>query len=195
MDEKLFINGFLVKSLYDDTNKMYPPLNMSYRGIGRFISWPLEEHGDDVSKALGSEAWDKWFAFHNVFEIVPEKEYLHRYVKHCKELGIETMILMVETPLNTQIAHDSLSIVECLGFDLIDSIHFSYLTMDTDYLEDECAIFQKTVSRFNSNGLCNSINDIYEHIDMRNNLLSQGVNLEHGDWGPFPARLSIVKLD
>ena len=195
MNETLFINGFLVKSLYDDTNKMYPPLNMSYRGIGRFISWPLEDHVDNISKDLGREAWDKWFAYHNVFEIVPEKEYLHRYVKHCKEVGIETMILMIETPINIQIAYDSLSIVECLGFDLIDSVHFSYLAMDTDYLEDECAIFKKTVSRLNSNGLCNSINDIYEHIDMRNNLLSNGINLEHSDWGPFPARLSIVKLD
>jgi hypothetical protein len=195
MSEKIFANGFLVKSLCDDPNKMYPPLNKSYRGMGRFISWPLEEYDDDISKALGSEAWDKWFSYHNVFEIVPEKEYLHRYVKHCKELGIETMVLMVETPLNNQVAHDSLSIVECLGFDLIGGVHFSYLTMDTDYLEDECSVFQKTVSRFNSNGLCDSIDDVYEHISMRNNLLSQGVNLEHSDWGPFPARLSIVKLD
>jgi len=195
MNEKLHINGFLVKSLRDDPHKMFPPENKQYRGVGRFVSWPLDDCDDDVSKALEQEAWNRWFGRTNIIEVVPEKDYLSRYVAHCNELGIETMIMMVETPIYYQIATDSLRVVECLGFDTTDNVHFSHLTMDTDFPEGECAAFQTIAKRLNPNGLCESISDIYEHIAIRNDLLAKGVDLELGYFGPFPARLSIVALD
>jgi len=200
MNEKLYINGFLVKSLRDDPHKMFPPENKQYRGVGRFVSWPLDDCGDDVSKALEREAWDKWFGRMNVIEVVPEQDYLRRYIAHCNALGIETMIMMVETPLSHQIAVDSLRVVECLGFDSTDNVQFSHLTIDTDIFygewaeEDKDCVALKTIfERLNANGLCDSMSDIYEHIAIRNDLLAKGVNLELGE--PMPVRLSIVALD
>jgi hypothetical protein len=194
VEDVLYNNGYVVKALFDDLNTMYPPLRKNYRGIGRFTSWPLDDYDDKISCVLKNEAWDKWFGFQNVFEVVPEKEFLQRYIHHCNELGLKTTILRIETPLNTQLAKDYLDVAEVLGFDLMNSVDYSFLAMDTDYLEGECAVFKKTVSVLNANGLCNSINDIYVHMKLRNQLRLQGVNLESSDWGPFPARLSIVEL-
>jgi len=191
----LFNNGYLVQSNCISANKMYQPIKDCYRGVGHFTSWPLDDYDDNISKALTNEAFDKWFAYQNVLEVVPEKEYLYRYIKHCDELGILTTIIMIETPLDTQIAQDILKVVEVLGFDLMNSVHFSYLAMDIDYIEDECASFLRTIKKLNSNGLCDSIEDIYDHIIIRNNLLLHGINLEYASWGPFPARLNIVELE
>ena len=194
MKQTLFNNGFLVKAAYSSPNAMYPPLKSSYRGIGKFTSWPLEWKNDIVSKSLDKEAWDKWFGYQNVFEVVPDKQYLQRYIEHCNELEIKTMLLMIETPLDMYQDVDSLEVIECLGFDIMDCVGFSYLVMDIDYYDPECAVFS-VAKKLNSNGLYASLDDAYEHINVRDSLLMSGVNLEHSDdWGPFPARLSIVKL-
>ncbi|HBT95292.1 MAG TPA: hypothetical protein DEB24_03995 [Coriobacteriia bacterium] len=194
MTKNVFNNGYLIKALYDDPNKLYPPGNPCYRGIGKFVSWPLEECDDDISVALTKEAWERWFGFQDVLEVVPEREYLERYIGHCEASGIETSIMMIETPSEFQRACDFLEVVECLGYDIVSSVEFSHLTMDTDYLEGECSAFREVARKLNSNGLYDSLADAYRHMEVRKRLLSQGVNLEIAHFGPFPARISVVKL-
>lgn len=185
--QDLYNNGYVVKGLIKN---QYTSLIDCYRGMESFVSWPLDDFDDLLSKELQDEAWDKWFAYHDILEVVPEKEYLSKYVNHCKELGIETMILKIETPNNNQISLDSLKIIEELGFDCITGVQLSYLNLEPSYFEKR---FFRTYQKLNSNRLLNTIDEIYEFLDVYNRLLDEGENLEYGD-NPVPAFLSVVEL-
>lgn len=191
---KLFNNGYIVKSLFYAPHRMYPPKNERYRGVGYGTSWPLDYYDDKLSKIFEKESMSKWFGYHDIIEAVPERYYLEKYVSHCNTLGIQTQILMIESPKDISLAIDSLKVTEYLGFDCICGVHYSYLTMDIDYYDEECTYFGITANKLNVNGLCNSIDDIYRHIEIRNHLLELEEPLELDD-GAFPARLSIVTLD
>ena len=127
---------------------------------------------------MKEEAWDKWFAYQNVLEVVPERNYLSRYVNHCNELGIDTMILQIETPNNNQIAFDKLKVIEVLGFDCIAGVRLSYLNLEPGYFEKH---FSGIYQKLNANMLFNSMDDIHDFLDIYEKLLNEGENLENGD--------------
>lgn len=183
----LFNNGYVVKGLYEN---LFSATRDNYWGIDSFAVWPLRDLDDKISKELEDKAWDTWFSYQDVLEVVPSKEYLIEYTNHCKDLGIETIIIQIETPDSTQVALDNLEVVDVLGFDCITGIQLSYLNLDSDSMKE---LFPDTYKKLNSKGLCNSIDEVYEFLDRYNQMLSRGVNLEYGE-DPVPARLSIVKL-
>ena len=184
----LFNNGYVVKGLFDNEYSSSLP---HYRGVEKFVSWPLDDYDDFLSKKLQDEAWDKWFGYQNVLELVPERDYLQRYINHCKELDIDTTIIQIETPNNNQLAVEQLKIVDVLGFEYIAGVQYSYMHLKPKYMEEK---FSETVRKLNTNILCNTLDDIYEFIGKYNQLLRCGENLECLD-NPVPAYLSIVKLD
>lgn len=165
-------------------------LDSCFRGVEGFVSWPLKNCNDRFSKSLEDEAWDKWFGFEDVLEVVPQKDYLTRYVNHCKINKLDTIVLQIETPNCNQMAIDPLEIVEVLGFDCITGVQLSYLNLLPDFFQEH---FPITYLKLNSNGLCDNIDDVYYFLETYDKLLSQGVNLEHS-YHPIPAKLSIVKL-
>lgn len=181
----LYNNGYVVKA----QNK-YITFDTNYCGIECFSSWPLDDFFDYTSKALQNEAWEKWFGYQNVLEIVPEKDYLIRYINHCNELRIKTIIFKVETPKNTQIALDELKVIQVLGFDCITGVNLSYLNMNPEAFSMK---FNKSFFQLNSNHLFDTLNDAYDFLYRYNELMEAGENLEYGE-NPTPARLSIVEL-
>ena len=206
MRKNLFNQGYVVQALDMDHQALYSILNKSFRGMGRYESWPLDTYVhcnevDKTSKDLHDEIdAARWFSYIDRMKLVPSRDFLRRYVDHCDQLGVPTLILMVENRQQPVFAADELEVVERLGFDLVDNVYFSYLTMDIDHAfdpdnpGDECAVFKKTADRLNANRLCRSEKDVYEHIKLRNRLLDQGINLEYSDFAIYPARLSVVKL-
>lgn len=185
--QRLYNNGYVIKGLFK--NK-YTSLLDSYRGIENFVSWPLDDFNDSLSNQLKAEAWDKWFAFQGVLEVVPEKDYLSRYINHCNELNINTMILQLETPNNNQTANDNLKTIEVLGFDCITGVNLSYLNLEPRYFEEHIS---EMYLKLNANRLFNTIDETYMFLDTYNRLLNEGENLETG-YNPIPVRLSVVEL-
>ncbi len=186
--QKLYNNGYVVKGLFKNE---YTSFLDNYRGIESFVSWPLDDNDDDlISKELQEEAWNKWFAYQDILEVVPERDYLFRYINHCHELGIDTMILQIETPNNSQIALDNLKVIEVLGFDCIAGVRLSYLNLEPRYFKEH---FLGLYQKLNSNRLFNAIGETKDFIDAYKRLLDEGENLECVD-NPVPARLSVVEL-
>jgi hypothetical protein len=66
-------NGYLVKGLF---KREWSSRNASYRGVGSYVSWPLDYVDDEIANRLEKEAYDKWFEFQDVLDLVPVKEYL-----------------------------------------------------------------------------------------------------------------------
>lgn len=183
----LYNNGYLIKGL--DDSQQTSPLN-EYRGIEKFISWPLDYEQDNISKELQQEAFDKWFSYQNVLEVVPEKEFLLKYVCHCQRLKIKTTILKVQTFNDFPTAKTELKVKEILGFDCIVGTQLSYLNLDPLYFKDK---FPGLFSRLNSNRLFSTIQDAEQFISQYNKLVDSGENLENCGL-PVVALLSTVVL-
>lgn len=185
--QSLYNNGYVVMGL--QKNESSSTL-VNFRGVEGFVAWPLRNYNDSLSKSLEDEAWDNWFGYEDVLEVVPQNDYLFRYVNHCKSNKINTIIMQIESPKCNQITTEPLEIIEVLGYDCITGVQLSYLNLLPDFLKKH---FPTTYLKLNSNGLCDNIEDIYFFLDTYNFLLSQGMDLEHGP-NPIPAKLSIVKL-
>ena len=185
--KQLYNNGYVVMAL---AKNLISSSTGGFCGVDSYVSWPLKEYDDNLSRKLENEAWDKWFGFVDVLEVVPNRDYLIRYINHCETIGIKTIILQIETPRNSQIATDYLEVTKVLGFDCIEGVQLSYLNLLPSYMRET---FPKTYHKLNSNGLCDNIDDVYEFLDTYNIMLLQGANLEHGS-NPTPAKLSVVKL-
>ena len=184
--KKIFNYGYVVKGVMKN---QYSSLLNDYWGTESFVIWPLRDFDDNLSKKLEEESWKSWFLY-QIVEAVPSKEYLVRYINHCKNLGIETIIVKIETLFENHIVIDNLEVIEVLGYDCICGLQLSYLNLDREFMQKK---FPTAYKKLNSNGLFNDIEDAYDFLDQYNNLLSKGENLEYGS-NPFPVRLSIMKL-
>lgn len=180
---KLFNNGYTIV-------KVNHSCVSGYNGVENHLSWPLDNYNDVDSLRLQNEAWEKWFSYQDVYELVPEKDYLIRYIDHCKKLRIDVTILQIETPKSNQLAVDLFEVKEVLGFDCITGINLSYLNIDPDYFNTHFGTLSK---KLNNNRLFDTLEDTYEFLNIYNSLLGEGENLEHG-FNPNPALLSIVDL-
>lgn len=188
----IYNNGYVVKGKF---RTIYSQDFDNYRGIGCYTSWPLNEYEDkdNLAKILSKESEERWFSFvDTTFLTVPEKDFIRRYVEHCNTLNVETVIYQIETPKNIQLATDLLEIVEILGWDCLATAQYSYLA-DEAYNSFNLKPLKKFKQRINKNSLFDSIDDVWEFIEVRNNLLKQGVNLEDY-YEAIPARISIVRL-
>ncbi len=185
--QKLFNNGYVVKGIIKN---QWTSFVQDFRGIDEFVSWPLDDFDDEVSKNLRNEAWDRWFGFPDVLEVVPERDYLNRYVDHCIAMGVGPLIFQIETPNRAQTTEEHLDVLEVLGFDCILGVSISYLNLEPKYFAER---FGELYQKLNKNRLFNTIEETDAFLNIYNRLLENGENLEHGP-NPIPARLSIVKL-
>ena len=196
---KLNNNGYLVKALSNSPYEPFISISKNYKGIGVFFSWPLSDKVDAISKTIENEASEKYFNYEEaVFWLIPDKKFLLLYMNHCKKLGMETLILRVETKLENQQADDELEVSEVLGFDLADNVDFSYLAYDMGCLNNptisELKVFEQSKLKLNKNGLFDTYEDAVDHLEIRNKIVEQGIDIEHSDSEIYPLRLSIVKL-
>lgn len=184
---KLFHNGYIVQQL---RNAPCSAANPMYKGVERFPSWPLKRLNDKISIELEEEAWDRWFSCTDSIGTVTDRDFLSRYVLHCRRNQIDTIIIKVETARPDPAEPDELHVIEVLGFDCMVGSDLSYFNVTEECLKK---YFDKTYRKLNKNGLCENAEDVCEFLRDYNGLLEQGVNLE--SYGvPFPARLSVAEL-
>ncbi|MDD4476280.1 MAG: hypothetical protein PHV95_10960 [Eubacteriales bacterium] len=184
---KFYNNGYLIKGLF---RKEFSSTIEGYRGVGSYVSWPLDYFDDDISKALEQEANDKFFCFENLLWLIPEKNYIIRYIDHCKEINIEPLIMQIDTPRKSRLPIEQLNVIEVLGYDCITSVNVSYLDLEPQVFKK---LFHKTYSKLNCNYLFDSTDDVFDFLNNYNKLLSNGIDLEQGN-NPIPAMLSIVNV-
>ena len=86
-----------------------------------------------MSVQLSNEAEQNWFGYNNDGRLltVPSKEYIRRYIEHCKEIGIRYNILFVKNPCKKIITGEFPKRTEKLGYDLTAaSLDVSLVGMD-----------------------------------------------------------------
>lgn len=187
----MYKNGYVIKGLFD--SQYTRPLFQSaenYRGVGRYVSWPLDDYEDPSSIRISKEL----FLYQNpgpysLSFTVPKKKLLEEYTALCLDHGIKTTVLMIESSYEDPLIDDELPIVEFLGYDCIESGSFSYWY-------DEMRVFIDKLTALNvglnENALFENIADAKKYIDLRNIAISDGLDFEHGE--PIIAKVYHVSL-
>ncbi len=170
---ELFKNGYIVAVISDYCDFSYN-------------AWPLADvENDDVADELTNEADDNWFTLYDMPEIAPDIDYIKRYITHCRDKGINAVVLLAETPDNYYKVNDAIAIEEVYGFDCIGAVSFSYLS-------EEREIFKNQI-KLNKYGLFDTIDDVEEYVRIRRQAIESGEELEDY-WKELPIRLSKIEL-
>ncbi len=66
-----------------------------------YTPWPLSDvENDENAERLVDEGDDRWFLVYDMLEISPDIDYVSRYNEYCRSIGMNTIILMVQSPYN-----------------------------------------------------------------------------------------------
>ena len=135
---KMFPNGYIVQQIEE----------CPYHNIWRRCTWPLELYEDVLSVQLSDEADEKWFGYNDGRPLtIPSKEYIHRYTEHCRKLGINYIILFVESTSSKITTNEFPSKIEALGYDLsAGSLDVSLVGLDEGI--DELEEIRKTRNKY-----------------------------------------------
>lgn len=186
----LYNNGYIVKDMVENEELF---INHGvYKGIQSCHNWPLGREKDIVSEEL-TKAADDHFEKNDYREIMRDTELLNRYVRHCKELKINVVVMKVMSSQNTFTADKDLEEIEELGYDCMAGDSVSYLT-EVFSEEDGIEVYKRIKEKLNPNGLFYSYAEAEDFIKERKKLLEQGVNLEDY-WEPVSVKLSTVVVE
>ena len=128
--------------------------NSPYHGMARDTSsWPLDTEEDAASRALSQEAQERWakcIVSCSALEVVPDWPFTLRYLRHCRNLGMDAEVCFLGDDLKNFYADLKGFDVEPrrvvpMGFDCIGVVGQSYLYDDNAYsiLEEERARFKQ----------------------------------------------------
>lgn len=182
----LYNNGYIVKDLVCN-GELFLTDNF-YRGIASYHNWPLEKEEDNDSKEL-TKLIEMAFEKNNFIEILNDVELLRKYVNHCKKRNIDIIVMKVMSQKKFSIALDDLEDTEILGYDCMAGDNVSYLI--EVFEDDNIQSFDNIKKLLNQNGLLNSYEEVENFIQIRNELLQQGLNLEDY-WEALPVKLSLI---
>ena len=129
------------------------------------------------------------FEKNNFIEILNDVELLRKYVNHCKKRNIDIIVMKVMSQKKFSIALDDLEDTEILGYDCMAGDNVSYLI--EVFEDDNIQSFDNIKKLLNQNGLLNSYEEVENFIQIRNELLQQGLNLEDY-WEAIPVKLSLI---
>lgn len=196
MNKSLFVNGFLVKSLEEVYEPEIFKFKENYRGIGRYITWPLSDYSDDISKRLEDEAFITWFSYNDErLCAVPDFNFIERYMHHCKELGLDVFCLQIESPISILTTKDRPLLKTVLGFDYCDaSLEESCMYEDIYMTDPFCEKrFQCIRDMLNENGLLNNLEEVNQYVEIREELIDKGYDMEDY-YFLTPVRFSLVEI-
>lgn len=157
----------------------------NYRNFA-YCAWPLSNiKNDKIADELSTEADDRWFTVYDMQEIIPDIEYIKRYYQYCKQIGLDAIILLVESTEKIWDINDNIVIEEILGYDCIGTVYYSYLKNDYEDFKNQL--------RVNSYGLLCTYDDVEKFIKLRKKAIYDGINLENF-WEETPIRLSKISV-
>lgn len=184
--------GYIIKSFQEQINKSV--FSQSYVGIGRYLTWPLEMQKDTESIALTEEAYDRWFCyFDKRLWVIPDIAFILRYAEHCKELGMKTFYLQIDT-LSPATTTDTFREGIEIGYDYADADMITSCLNDDMIMTDSYVRqqFQPIAQKLNPYGLFDSLEDIQKYLSIRDLLIKQGYDMEEY-YNPTIVRLSKIE--
>ncbi|MCH5273320.1 MAG: hypothetical protein J1E35_06580 [Lachnospiraceae bacterium] len=160
-----------------------------------YNAWPLSNLPDDkAAVSLTEEADERWFIKYCMQHIIPDPDYIKRYVSYCKSIHLDVEVLLFESPLLFPLydsgTGEQIEICKALGFDCIGTVYYSYWR--TEWNEYEAELSAKNIIP-NKYRFLDKLEDALYFIELRKQDIAAGLNLENF-WRELPVRISVVKL-
>lgn len=175
---RLYRNGFVVAEITNMEDFTYK-------------AWPLFDLTDDkTALAMTDEAYKSWFQKYELQHIVPDSNYIKRYLMHCNSIGLKVKVLLFESLYKVFEVEKSFVIEEILGFDCIGTVYESYLRTEFESFKEELELHN---IRLNKNGLFDTLEEAVCFSELRQQAIASGENIENF-WEEMPVRISIVNL-
>lgn len=139
----------------------------SYYGVTKKESWPLEA-SEPIQENLERQWMDNFFSqdpLKRIYEFIFDLHTLECYLEKCKQKGIDTRVLYVETcDVDEELKESAYSEEGLMGYELIYSNGFDYSALCDEIDLVEKAGLQKYI---NKNGLFNCKKAIDQYIEWR----------------------------
>lgn len=137
----------------------------------------MEEFSNDAeAEKLDNEGDDRWFMKYDMLQISPDYDYVSRYNDYCRNIGLDTCILLVESPYKYFEVEEIGNNDMVYGYDCIGTIGYSYLCKDRiSYAVD----YEENGITLNEYGLFDSIDSAEKFIELYNNCIGAGKNIEN----------------
>lgn len=168
MKERKHFSGYVVQS--KEMNPLIADENDKYRGISRFVNWPLEGIQDNEARYLSDAAYNTWFCFDSQMWFIPDLSFIVKYNDCCIKEGISTRIVFVEDTSNTLFRKNPVNGVEEYGYDysggdLSVSLLYSDLFDTLDPAVKDT--FRDEAKRLNQYGLFSTYHDAFMYVNAR----------------------------
>lgn len=165
----------------------------NYKGIEKFMSWPLEAKNDSFSIELTAEANKRWFGFIESkkpesysIKVVPDLKYCNKYIQHCTQIGVSVKVLFCRTSRHMPIWNAIVPELWPLGYDYATSqSYYSAILHELcvkpyNKYEDiaEYKSFIECRQLLNTNMLFNSESDILSFVKKRNEVIASPIEWE-----------------
>ena len=183
-------NGLIIQDL---ERKLETHQNKPYWGIAAYKTEPLYpwQDIDEVSRHLSKSIFslvnnhynvDENGREHYTLDVIPTYDLSSRYIKHCQYLELPIRLLFVESTFYDPIWEGPLFPMNFLGYEM-GSSEIGDPTMIYEIANCVHPEFQKFQNKINQNGLFDDFETISEYVDIRNRLLSEGIDIENDN--PF----------
>jgi len=179
----MYKNGVII---HDISQSEYTAKNITYNGIVRYRKNVIGSYLDVISLGIDEEIAEliiNWYVdendiTHYYLDVIPTYDLLKRSVNHYLHFNIPIRILFIESEFDKPEWVGYIPKMKFIGYELGSS----EITDPTMIYEIEHCVhpeFEKFANKLNENGLFNEYETISEYENIRNRLLSEGVDIEN----------------
>lgn len=180
--------GILIQGLNDRTNYVH---SFRYEGINACYPYPLMHEQDAESRKLTEEQMTRKISeeWYEIFEFITDPDLYQRYLKKCRELGIEVRALFVESDYEWETWDGAIPQTEFLGYEYCPIPIDDVVITDLDWCEGLGA----HKAKLNGMGLFDTYHDARAFAEDYSQAMKNG---ETGDGGveAYICRVSAVVL-
>jgi hypothetical protein len=193
----MYSSGLVIQQIVDSKYFKHPgvleewPCNESefcideeYFGISRFMSWPLENEDDDLSKTLTEDTeklFNRWYDAEKakyMLAVIPYIDLCLDYLAACDCKGIKTRVLFCRTDREFSEWIGEIPVGELLGYDYATSRGFYSTILDDLLPEPVNKTMDKHKALLNACRLFNSEPEVDAYIKDRQALVETGLEIE-----------------
>ena len=167
-------NGIIIQDLQKPTK--YAD-KFKYVGVNAFHQYPLCGINDDECKELTKNLFsvkDK-DGFYYEINFITDFDFAQRYINVCWKYNLPIRVLFIESTYFSEIWKGTIPVKTFLGFEYCEIPFDSQVITDLNCFD----LFQKSITKLNSNGLFENTDDVLEFqneydIALQNNLIGDG---------------------
>ncbi|WP_294346048.1 hypothetical protein [uncultured Clostridium sp.] len=194
MNKLLNTNGVIIQGCNYKSKFQENQDYNGYKGVGRYVSWPLSYEEDVESKEITDLIEEIWINNYECVSLIYDEWLINEYLSICKKKDIEIRVLLVESESIYPQFNDSYMNKIKLGYDYSQGEnHFSLLIYDLELSNlNNITPLKNIFLKLNKKMLFDDINDIKKYVEIREDLKKKNKYDFEWDFGANILKISEI---